>query len=259
MIAEDNPAVEAKLGMDKETYDFFIAGLRLAIKEAGYKQKDFADGIMDPVTLSNNLTGKRTMIEENIVKCARKLNKDVSDIVLIGKAAEAGDDTQGQQATGQWRIPAGPTDFIDPDEVVSAVQSMATLYRKADARQKWWKEIVDMLPSPTLVFRENVLVFQNKMSQIWGDISGKTIDEIYIDEHSQDEACPLRIAIKTNQETSVCKYIKKDYYKITASPVRFNGIDYYIVSAVEINEFSGNQEENRRGGEDRRKTERGVQ
>jgi len=72
--------------MDKTTYGMFARGLRKAIAERGYKLGEFASGIMNPVTLSKNLSDSPyTMNERNRFACAKKLGLDIQEIIELGR------------------------------------------------------------------------------------------------------------------------------------------------------------------------------
>lgn len=93
-MADNRQATEigTEMLMRDSVYRRFIRGLRVAIKRSGYRyEKDFADGIMNAVTLSRNLNLKARMDEENIEACAKKLGLDVAEIVLLDPGPDAAD------------------------------------------------------------------------------------------------------------------------------------------------------------------------
>jgi len=98
--------------MDKATYTYFIEGLARAIKRAGYKHKDFAEGLMNPVSLSRQLNFKMQMQEGLRDKCAGKLGMSVAELVALGKAEHE----QEQAIAAATIAPAPevvpPTDYV---------------------------------------------------------------------------------------------------------------------------------------------------
>jgi len=230
-------------GMNDETYNAFVAGLKSAIEKSGYKtQKDFAVAIgIPPETLSKHVNNRQRMREETIRRYAEVLNITEADIVMMGRDALNKKTTPPPAPTAQ-RTP----DHVDVDNFLAASWALATQYRKADKDQKWWKEIFDMLPSPTLIVENEVVIHQNKPSEIWGKIAGKSIHEVQLNDGDDGDDCPLKMAIETKQESSVCKYIRDDYYKVVASPFRYDGRDIFIVTCTEVNETVGGFRRDRR-------------
>jgi len=107
-VQEHQPGKDQReAAMDDTTYKFFIMGLRPAIKRAGYKrQADFADGLMNTVSLSRHLNFKMEMqpaLREAVVD---KLGLEIADVVLLGKALA--DEAQGLEQIALDTTPAPP-------------------------------------------------------------------------------------------------------------------------------------------------------
>lgn len=159
----------AQTDMNEEAYGYFIVGLRIAIKDAGYKyEKDFADGIMNPVTLSNNLRGKQQMSDANIRKCLERLNSDVSEVVLKGKQAENSVSTLPHYET--TRAAAG--DYLNPNDIMPAVASWVAEFQKSKDRLGFWRMAFDMLPTAALIIKNRIVVYQNQKSLALGRVIG---------------------------------------------------------------------------------------
>lgn len=231
------------LHMNEETLAYFLKGLRIAIKKSGMTQTRFAQGVpTSKENLSNVLNGKTGTSEDMREALAKRAGMDVAGVVLLGKTAESGE-KQDEIKDHPRLIPISPSDYIDPDHFVAAAQSIAAQYRRADDRQKWWKEIFDMSPNPALVIKDGVVVAQNQMSRVWRIATGKPMCETCVIDGCPGDLCPLKVSIETAQEASMCLYIKGDFYKLYVSPLRYGGHEYMIVSGTEINEFSEKTEE----------------
>lgn len=225
------------LQMNEETIAYFIKGLRIAIKKTGMTQTAFAAGVpTSQVNLSNILNGKTGTSEEMRESLAKRAGMDVAELVLLGKSAE-NSEKQEAQKENTTTVQIGPTNYVDVDNFVSAAWAIAAQYRRADDRQKWWKEIFDMLPNPALVIRDGLVVAQNQISRAWGLSTGLPLCDTCVVEDCPGDACPLKVATESMQEASLCLYIKGDFYKVFASPMRYGGHEYMIVTATEINEF----------------------
>jgi hypothetical protein len=243
---------ELKTGMNEGAYGYFIAGLRLAIKDAGYKfEKDFAEGIMNPVTLSKNLNYKYRMGEENVIKCAKKLNKDVSEIVLLGKQAESGEVIK-EPTTISQAVPGVQAGYVNPMDVLSAVSTLINQYQKNDERMRYWRHIFDALPVATLIIKDGLVIYQNIKASSWGNLAGSPLCDKCAGKGCEDSfECLYRI-IETIQPNSGYQRIAGIRYKIDITPTRLNDHEYFIVVATKP-EYDGFDH---RRGSDRRSIQR---
>jgi len=171
--------LEIKEEMNNETYEFFIKGLRLAISRAGYTDKDFAAGIMNPVTLSKNLNGKYRMKDLNIDKCLKKLNMDILDVAMMGRELSATVMGASEVEISGKQLPGVEAKHIDPMAVLSAlttaaagVQVLVSQYQKNDERMRYWMEIFEILPVAVLVIKDGLVYRQNIQSRAMGNLLG---------------------------------------------------------------------------------------
>lgn len=246
MEDDDNLGIGASVGMNKESYGYFIAGLRIAIREAGYKEKEFAEGIMNPVTLSNNLTGKRNMLPGNIDKCAKKLNKDISDIVLLGMQAESAPAPMPQPP-----FPGVQAGYVNPTDVLSAVSTLVGQYQKNEERMRFWRAIFDELPVTALIIKDGTVTYQNIKSSAWGNITGTSLcDSCACPPDCRERGdCPSHQAMETRNPTTGYQHIGAGYYKVNITPIRLHDHEYFLIVATEAEKHEG---EDRRSGADRR-------
>lgn len=142
------------------------------------------------------------------------------------------------------KILIGPTHFVDPDHVVAAahnltaaVQSLAVQSRRDLDRKHWWKELFDMLPTPALVIKDDIVIHQNRESIILGVSTGhKLCDKCVVDNCDKD-SCALTMAKETeNSATSTCE-INGKKVGITARPFRHNGHHYILLIAHSCTAF----------------------
>lgn len=128
--------------MDRETYEQFAKGLRRAIAEAGYKLGEFADGIMNPVTLSNNLKehNPTMMVESNRFACAKKLRMDVHEIVQLGRGMSINGDHNVQTVAGRDVRNGSERRKMTPQE-----EYFWSLLNSSDHKEKLLKQFIDIL------------------------------------------------------------------------------------------------------------------
>jgi len=256
--------------MNDETYEFFIRGLRLAIARAGYTDKDFAAGIMNPVSLSKNLNGKYRMRDENISKCAKKLNIDPVDIVMMGKAGQNVRETPQQPANQD--IPGVSAKHINPMDVLdslsrageslssaaSAVSALVRQHQKLDERMRYWRSIFEYLPVSAMVIKDGVVISQNTRSRALKVVTGKPFCESCAGGDCDNrDICPVNIATVTAAPASGYKIIENELYKLDVEFVRHNDHEYLIVLATIS---SGDAVPfNRRGADRRKEKQEGVE
>ena len=138
--------------------------------------------------------------------------------------------------------------------LAATLQTLANQQRKEQERLEMWNEVFEMLPNPTLIVRNGIIEFQNKLSLIWGRITGGPLCGTCLDDQCDGDDCKLKEAMETHQETRTYKFIRDDFYKLIISQMRYGGLEYFIVSATEINEcFEAFRDEDRRKHTERRK------
>ena len=247
---ETKQALETKAEMTPETYRYFISGLRIAINAAGYQENDFAEGICHPVTLSNNLTGKRTMVKANIDKCAQKLNKEVSDIVLIGKKET---NKQYDYTPAHLQQPSpGKQQYMSPTQMLSVFSLFIGQCQDLEKDMLFWKTVFDVLPTPALIVENRVVIHQNVKSSAWGSIVGTSLCESCAcpDNCKQNNDCPTHQAIETRNPTIGHQHIGAGFYRVEVIPMRLHDREYFVIFATEAD--LPDSAERRRNGGDRR-------
>jgi len=233
--------LEIKEEMNNETYEFFIKGLRLAISRAGYTDKDFAAGIMNPVTLSKNLNGKYRMKDLNIDKCLEKLNMDILDVAMMGRELSPTDTGALEIGISGKQLPGVEAKHIDPMAVLSiltaasaGVQVLVDQYQKNDARMRYWQAIFENLPASVVVIKDGIVYSQNIKSRDLEIITGKQFCENCAGETCENkDICPVHIAATMAKPASGYKIIKGALYKLDVEYVRLNDHEYLIILATE--------------------------
>lgn len=223
---------ELKTGVYDSAYRQLIVGLRLAIKDAGYKEKDFAEGIMNPVTLSKNLNFKYRMGEENIAKCLKKLNKDVPDLHKLAFEAESGEVVRKPPAVLQ-PVPGVQAGYVSPMDVLSAVSTLVNQYQKNDERMRYWRHMFDALPVATLIIKDGLVVYQNIKSSSLGNLAGSPLCDRCAGKGCEDSLECLYRIVETIHPNSGYQRIAGIRHKIDITPTRLNDHEYFIVVATE--------------------------
>lgn len=257
--------------MNKETQAYFMAGLQHHIKESGQTQDAVAiKAGTNGVTMSKYINGRGNSAPKWRAKVLAALNVDESELVMLGKRllnplggaglpsyhvslapAQQPSQTENFSSNGFDNICAAATGLA------ATLQTLANQQRKEQERLEMWNEVFEMLPNPTLIVRNGIIEFQNKLSLIWGKITGGPLCGTCLDDQCDGDGCKLREAMETHQETRTYKFIRDDFYKLIISPMRYGGLEYFVVSATEINEcFEAFRDEDRRKHTDRRKKPR---
>lgn len=231
MVLEEKQRLEIRTEMNEETYRYFISGLRQAIREAGYKyEKDFAEGIMHPVTLSNNLNGKQTMDEANIEKCLKKLNKEESEIVAKGKRYEGVDlDTEREDAHRN----------ADLGDTVASLVRAITAFREIERNNLFWQSCIDAMPVPVCVVDSSgVVIFQNqadkslyKMNVVGEKLCPACRDNKDIPHPCDD--CSVKKVVELGEPVKRRFEMDGIYYKITSSPLKTPKGMFVVITVVE--------------------------
>jgi len=230
MSQDGRQSLELERDMNDENYECFISGLRLAIKKAGYKyEKDFAEGIMNPVTLSKNLNMKFRMGDENIQKCAKKLNMDVAEIVLLGKHAELDDDDTEKPVIGLERR--------DP---ISSLTQLITTFRKQEENIFFWKACLEGIPIPIcIVDSNNTVVFQNQADRslykmnVVGEVLCPACRENCDIPHPCDD-CAINKVLQVGEPAEKQFSIKEKHYRLIANPIKSTRGNFVVVVTMEI-------------------------
>ncbi|HAS53373.1 MAG TPA: hypothetical protein DCS42_04165 [Nitrospiraceae bacterium] len=270
MVTENTNTAEE---MNKENQAYFMAGLQHYIKESGQTQDAVAiKAGTTGVTMSKYINKRGNSTKNWRDKVLAALNIDESELVMLGKrllnplggdklssyhvslapAQQAGEPGQtGFSSNGFDNICAAATGLA------ATLQTLANQQRKEQERLEMWNEVFEMLPNPTLIVRNGIIEFQNKMSLIWGRLTGGPLCGTCLDDQCDGDDCKLKEAMATHQETRAYKFIRDDFYKLIISPMRYGGLEYFIVSATEINEcFEAFRDEDRRKHTERRKKPR---
>lgn len=245
--------------MADETHALFLAALKYKLTKEKISQAELAAATGITPQHLNAVICERIGRNGKIIRASSGLQQRVAqeyghsylEFLAIGQMVVDGNPPEKEKSEIEGgenaihSVSIGPTDYVNPDEVVAAVQAigqavqaLAVSHRRSEERQKWWKEVYDMLPSPTLIVKDGIVYHQNQKSLAWGRATGKPICMSFFDEDCPGDDCPLRLAIEANHEATIYRYFKDDYYKVVATPMRYGGNEYFIVVATEINECS---------------------
>lgn len=216
--------------MNKETTQYFVSGLKVAIERSGMSQTEFSNGVTSKTNLSNILRGKVGTSDDMKSKLASKAGLDTAEIVALGRANNA-------VAGGNYvESTYGTIDRRDP---VLALTELANSFRKQEkqiAEHAAWLEGVTV---PICVVNEdNEVVFQNQANRALYkmNVVGEKLCPACRVNHEFESPCDdcavdeaFSVGESTTKEICVCG---KDYL-LTANPVATDKKKFVVITVIE--------------------------
>jgi DNA-binding Xre family transcriptional regulator len=246
---EDREAIQAT-DMTKEDLDYFITGLGVIIDERGIVQTDLATRAgISAVNLSRVINRRAGCSAKWRRKVCAALGVFEEDVIREGSRKRT------PTPPPPPSIPGVEAGYVSPFDVVSAVNVLAGQYTKANERMHCWMAVFELLPVAALIVRDDIVVHQNHMSRIWGNVTGRPICEGCISSDGCERAtCPVTVAVETNDHASGYRMIGAQRYRVDATPMRHQEESRLIVTATEAPYEDQDGEDRRHGVEDRRST-----
>jgi len=225
--------------MRKEDRLDFLKGLKKKMAEMELNQVNFANLVgVSAVTVSRWFSPNTEDFpsDESLEKVCSALGMTEDDIIAIVNPPK-------QVRTKPPTVVSIPSDYMAVDDVVQTLSTVSASFIKADARLKFWGQLIEALPMPVMVVRDGIIYVQNRASRaIWIGI-GKPLRESCHDPRCKEVGhCDIEVALDSSRDIERYKKLGDDYYKVVTGHFSANNHNYNVVVITEINECYVNSE-----------------
>ena len=234
----------------------FLAALRHLIKEQRKTQIEIAEVAgcsKNHLNAAINERGKTTLGAQRQEAIARYFGYSMSEFLGLGKRIIENVPGPTPQPPQQFPVdqsplpPAAiPSDFVSADHLADTLSLISRSFRKADDRRKFWRSVIEQLPTPAVIIRDWTVVYQNKASR---DIRLIERSEICLGcdniGHCDKEDCPIHKAMRTRTHEVAYKVSGTHgmLCRIDVTPLNFDEHDHFLLTCTSIADYGEKAEE----------------
>ena len=223
--------------MTREETEYFLLGVQKTIADKGLIQRDVAlTAGVSPENFSKVLNRRIGSSAKYRRRICEALGVTEAEMVQVGSPVHQNIPQPQQPPTRMFAAPL-PADYMAVDDVVQTLSAVSASFIKADARLKFWSQLIESLPIPVLVVRDGLVYVQNRASRaIWLGV-GKPLCSGCTDPKCKEQGfCDISEAIETGRDIVRFKKIGDDYFKVSTGHFSANNHSYNVVMITEINE-----------------------